>query len=249
MDTTQTIKAILTLSCISLAGISLFIKGLIDLKIKRVIENISTSKIRSIAIGLVEIKGSAFAKKYFTSPLLKSKCVYYDTKIQEYKYTKKSGRYVTINSLTNGKYFYVKDDTGKVMIDSKYALIDVSTKHTYYTKDKIDNKVKTLLKEQNIDYKNFLGSNKNIRVIETLITAGQQIYVFGTAKNNYLDKNKNTTKNEDELIITKSKGNFFIVSDKKERELIQKYKWIFPLEVIGGGLLFAASIIWIISIL
>ena len=54
-------------------GIFLFFKGLIWLKQKRLIENLPTSKIRSLAMGLVEIFGEVFPaeKKILIFPMFK----------------------------------------------------------------------------------------------------------------------------------------------------------------------------------
>jgi len=53
---------------IGLVGIFFFVKGLFDLKKKRVMENTPTSKVRSVAMGPVEVKGHAYAKIEGTNP-------------------------------------------------------------------------------------------------------------------------------------------------------------------------------------
>ena len=74
-------------------GIILFVKGFFWLRTKRMIENIPTSKIRSLAMGLVEIKGSvvAYKKPLLKSPFQGKPCVWFRYMIQEYR---KSGKLV-----------------------------------------------------------------------------------------------------------------------------------------------------------
>ena len=59
------------------AGLFLFWKGFSWLKQKRLIENIPTSKIRSIAMGLVEIYGEVVPtqEKILKSPFTNKDCV------------------------------------------------------------------------------------------------------------------------------------------------------------------------------
>ncbi|MBW2968259.1 hypothetical protein KY362_07270, partial [Candidatus Woesearchaeota archaeon] len=63
-------------------GIYLFIKGFSWFRLKRMVENIPTSKIRSLAMGLVEIYGSVvlFEDKVLKSPFTGKDCVYYKYK-------------------------------------------------------------------------------------------------------------------------------------------------------------------------
>ncbi|MDI6735416.1 MAG: hypothetical protein QME42_04345 [bacterium] len=60
-----------------LIGPGLFFYGFFKLKKKRLIEDIPTSKIRSVAMGFAEIKGKARQKIPLKSPLTSADCVYY----------------------------------------------------------------------------------------------------------------------------------------------------------------------------
>src|SRR3989338_8561907 len=92
------------------AGIYLFYKGLKAVRLKHLIENMPTSKIRSVAMGLVEIYGEVIPieGKLLKSPLTNTSCVYY-------KYTVEvRGKHW--NVIKKGKCtapFYLKDETGK----------------------------------------------------------------------------------------------------------------------------------------
>ncbi|MFH1770987.1 MAG: hypothetical protein ABH828_05545 [archaeon] len=93
------------------------------MKQKQMIENIPTSKIRSIAMGLVEIKGIAepFRKKLLKSPFSEKDCVYYRYTVEEYRSSGKNSRWVTIASGQSNDFFNLTDDTGTVLVDPKGA--------------------------------------------------------------------------------------------------------------------------------
>src|SRR2546427_2615815 len=106
-------RALAVLLFLFFTGITSFIKGLGWLKEKRLIEDIPTSEIRSIAMGLVEIYGQVIAikSKVLKSPLSNNDCVYYSFKIEELRREGKSSRWVTIKSGTAENNFLVKDQT------------------------------------------------------------------------------------------------------------------------------------------
>jgi hypothetical protein len=61
-------------------GVFLFIKGLKWFRRKRQIENTPTSKIRSIAMGFIEVCGAVSpvpGQEMLKNPLLKNDCIYY----------------------------------------------------------------------------------------------------------------------------------------------------------------------------
>ena len=68
-----------------IGGLVSFYNSLKNLKKKRLFENIPTSKMRSIAMGLVELKGKIkIANETLTDPFDEKDCVYWKVKIEEY---------------------------------------------------------------------------------------------------------------------------------------------------------------------
>jgi hypothetical protein len=88
---------------------------------KRLIENIPTSKARSLAMGLVEVKGAARPKAVLKSPVTMTECVYYRYKIEKYVRSGKSSHWSVVDEGASTNYFYVEDDTGKVLADPTEA--------------------------------------------------------------------------------------------------------------------------------
>ena len=108
-----------------LAGIILIFSGFRWLKKKKIVEEIPTSKIRSIAMGLVEVKGKAKAVKEQHALLTGRKCCYYAYKVYK-RYTGKNRKQRQVIPITKGKSeepFYIHDATGKVMVEAKDAQI------------------------------------------------------------------------------------------------------------------------------
>ena len=83
---------------LTIVGIGLFVGALISFRKKRLIENVPTSKIRSIAMGLVEIYGEVIPEKdnILKSPFSQNDCIYYKYRIDELRSSGKSTHWVTI---------------------------------------------------------------------------------------------------------------------------------------------------------
>ena len=139
------------------AGIYFFFKGFKILWKKRLIQNIPTSTIRAIPMGLVEIKGNAIGKRILKAPLSKIPCVYYRyIEEQLTKDTRGNYKWIKILDVKSDIPFYLKDETGCVLVDPKDAETNLVAKYT--------------------------KMEGNIRKKEFFIIENEKIYVLGTAK-------------------------------------------------------------------
>ncbi|MCM8829401.1 MAG: hypothetical protein NC824_00140 [Candidatus Omnitrophica bacterium] len=138
------------------AGIYFFFTGFRKLWTKRLIQNIPTSKIRSIAMGLVEINGIAIPDVLLTGPYTKASCVFYHILVERLVRTQKSTQWVKELELKTDIPFFVKDDTGAVIVDPSDVETDLPLRYT------------------NIE--------NGRRYREWNIMEGEPIYVLGTAK-------------------------------------------------------------------
>ncbi len=137
----------------SVTGLYLFFKGFHILWKKRLIQNIPTSKIRSIAIGQVEIKGKAFSEKPLKSPISKVPCVYFRY-IEERLKSDSRGRMRWVRELDvkSDMPFYLKDETGCILINP----VDADTKLPLrYLKRDFDTRYK--------EY--FIGENEEVYIL------------------------------------------------------------------------------------
>jgi len=166
-------------------GITLFAR-------KRGIENIPTSRIRSAAMGLCEIHGTARALTPMVTPFSQMPCVYYEFRLVEHEGgsgarepwwrrearttfggglalaaassdgSSRTARVVTGSS--GATPFLVEDDTGAVEVDPHGAILHVSASQTF----------------RNPPFAGTLTApGANVTVHETYIPVGHPIYVLG----------------------------------------------------------------------
>lgn len=141
-------------------GIYLFFAGFRKLRRKRLIQNIPTSKVRSIAMGLVELAGKATPNLLLTAPYTKTRCVFYHVIIErlERRHGRhgSTSRWVKEFEIKTDIPFFLQDDTGSVAVDPRKAETDLPLR-----------------------YSNIEG-NKRYR--EYNIAEKEDIYVLGTAE-------------------------------------------------------------------
>jgi len=108
----------------------------------RLILDTPTSKIRSMAIGIVEIHGQVVAETLIRTPFSKTDCVFYKYEIKEYRrHTTGSGknrrttyRWETVSSGDQRVLFLAKDDTGTVLVNPEGAEFNVARRRVFYQK-------------------------------------------------------------------------------------------------------------------
>lgn len=240
----------LTLACIGgfFGGVALFFLGFRWLRQKRLIENTPTSKVRSIAMGLVEIFGSALSaeKKILKSPFTAKDCVYYSYKIEELRSNGKHTYWATIKKGNENVHFFLKDSTGAVLVDPEKAKVDVPVSFRYESRWGKDppKEVIDFLQKTGIRFESFFGINKTMRFTETMIPLKQEIYILGTAGNNPFVEDGTAKKNEQGIMIQKGRE-IYLISTKQEKDLVKGLGLRAMLGIFGGSIL---SIICLIVI-
>ena len=226
-----------------IAGIALFIKGLIMLKKRRFIENMPTSKVRSIAMGIVEIYGAVkpYEGRLLKSPLLQKACIYYDMMIQEMRGSGKNAHWVTIRSATDMIPFILEDETGKVLVDPKGSKVDFKKDLDYTTgfgNDYLPLTAKEYMKNNNLMSETFLGIGKSIKCTETIISPKDMLYILGTAGKNPYVKKATALKSEDAIMIQAGNNkNSYFIADKSEKDIVKGLKWGSIAGIFGGAAL------------
>ncbi len=114
----------------ALGGGFLVRKGFRQLRKKNMIENVPTSAIRSVAMGLAEIHGTACAEAALSAPLSGTRCHYFRYRVEEERNRSKGGKeWVTVDHGTSNVPFPLEDPTGKIQVDPQGA--DVSLQRDY----------------------------------------------------------------------------------------------------------------------
>lgn len=165
-------------------GIWSFFRGFMRLRRKRLIENIPTSTVRGMAMGIVELVGKARRAKALRGPLSGLDCVVYRYLVERYEQRGKSGSWVTI---AQGDSFYcpfwIDDGSGKVLVSPQGSELILTLSYEFKTGlgRKIPDKLIEFLNTHNIKYKTWFFTN-SLRFKEWDIFPEQMVYVLGTAQ-------------------------------------------------------------------
>lgn len=249
------IAAIVIPSIGVIIGIALFIMGFTKLKLKRLIENLPTSKVRSLAMGLVELYGKSLAKTVIQTPLRKIECVYYKIVVEKYvekrdSKGRKSGHWSTVSTEESPYHFFLADDTGAVLIDPRGAEVAIDTDHVYYfgKGHGWNSIISGYFENSSISInKTIFGNIKyKYRLSEYYIRPGEKVYILGTA-------DKIRIKSEavpdlpypllENIVVKKGKNSpIFYISDRSEKDVIKRLKWQVFGGIFGGAALFLAGL-------
>ena len=230
------IRVLLFCAAILLAGAFFFFLGLRNWRWKRLIENTPTSKIRGLAMGLVEICGSVTKplKKYLKSPFTGKDCVYYEYQIQELRSNGKQTYWATISSGTDSVPFYLNDKTAAVLVEPQGATINVP--HTYNSQTssfkQVPDKVKSFCAARNISTQSwFFGMSKSMKFVERSLPAGETVYIMGTAGDNPYVEEATAQKGVEDVMIQKGKNvPFYYITQGTEKDALKQFAW----KVYGG---------------
>jgi E3 Ubiquitin ligase len=208
-----------------LIGLVGFFIGSILFRKKRLIENTPTAKIRSIAMGLIEISGQVIPikERIFKSPFTDRECVYYKFTVEEYRSSGKNSNWVTIKNGEQRNLFYLKDDTERILVDPTSATIEARIDFEYQSglgKDPPEQVIR-FLAANNLAHEGFFGLNKTMRYRETIIVPDDTLYIMGTAGENPFNKEA-TANHVDSIMIQKGKyEKQYYISDKSEKQILK----------------------------
>ena len=232
-----------------------FYNGLKAFRFKRIVENTPTSKVRSIAMGFVEVYGEAvlFGEKLM-SPLSKNDCVYYKYKVREERGSGKNRYWVTLEEGESKSPFYLKDETGQVLIDPAGAKIDIPKGFQFRSGTLSGDPPKTVMEFLNlkgIKHDGLFGFNKGMSFEEIYIAPGDKLYILGTAGKNQNPEDLKSTTHQDSLIIQKGQRNFYYISDRPEYKIRNHLSRDATGVYMGGimGILFLGLIFFVANIL
>jgi hypothetical protein len=142
-----------------------FAMGII--RIKRVQENIPTSKTAGVSYGLAEVVGildNEDEAKLFRGPVSGALCCWYRELVQERRGSGKNAKWITIKDEIRKQPFVVEDDDGEIRVFPGQA--DIITKHTESQR------------------------SGRFRYTEWRLSPGDELYVLGKAR---LDKTRGDT--------------------------------------------------------
>ncbi len=124
--------------------------------------------------------------------------------------------------------FYLKDETGKVLVNSTGAKIDIPLDNEFKSslgRDPPDS-VKRFVKTQNVNYEGMIfGMNYTMRYRERFIETSDKLYIMGTAADNPYVEDASAEMGVEDVIIQKGRyDKYYYISDKTERALLSFLK-------------------------
>jgi hypothetical protein len=151
----------------AILGIGCFFGGFNLFLLKRRIENTPTSRIRSLAMGMVEIHGRARRQYALVSPMTQIPCVYY--RIRRYRRNERSNWKLTSDTNSGHVPFMIEDETGQVSVNPFGASVSAGEKH------------QGSAGQSNMMFGARGESDSNQRWVEETIAEGTSLYVLGSA--------------------------------------------------------------------
>jgi hypothetical protein len=244
-----------------LGGVYLFFKGFRDLTRLRLIENTPTARIRSMAMGLVEVNGVVEGRSTVRAPFSGRPCAYWQVEVAV-----RNGRrhsWSTIHRRSSGQPFFLRDDTGVALVYPQGAECHIphaveETAHGLM----LPPCYADYMKENGLWMRPVAGLS-TMRFRERMLEGGERVYVLGTAvpRAQVLTVSElqlEATGTEDvraerirsrdaEVVGTIRRGQHektFLISHQSERSLTTQLRWKAPLGLVGGPILAVFGLGW-----
>ena len=167
------------------AGIGVFFYGFRLLQRRHLILDTPFSKIRSAAMGMVEISGLAVGPYTMVAPITERECFYFRTLVWEWKQQGKNKQWVKVAGECMHVPFFVDDNTGRMLIDPRGADLDLHrdfeqefSDSFFTTKEPAPSNVRAFLARHGV------ATNNKIKVEEFCIKPKNSLFILGTLTDN-----------------------------------------------------------------
>jgi len=186
------------------AGIYLFFRGFRLLQRRRLILDTPVSKIRSAALGMVELSGLAVGPYTMVAPVTARPCYYYRTLVWEWKQSGKNKQWVKVAGECMHVPFFLDDNTGKVMVDPRGASLDL---HRDFQQEFCDSffttKEETPANVRDFLLRHGISTTNKIKVEEFCIKPKNALFLLGTlAENPGLELTSRPVRDEEATALT-----------------------------------------------
>lgn len=243
---------LLTLWCIIwiTSGLIFFIHGFKVFKKKKIIEGTPTSKIRSLPIGLVEIRGEVIPAegRIFKAPFTNEDCVYYKCVVQEEKRGRRGQRiWITVKEEEKRDYFYLRDETDLVLVDPRGAEVDLPANFEFKSGGDKEppEPVKAYLLNNNISFQDNFGNSKTMKFYEYHIAPKDKLFIMGYAGDNPFVKEGWALRGVEDIMIQKG-GEIYYISNRSEKEILSRLKKRSLMEIILGAIIIVIGVVVIL---
>ena len=145
---------------------------------KRQLENTPVSKVRSAAMGVVELSGMARLRKPQKSPLSNMDACWWNCCVQELRSNGKSTYWATIKQIGSQDLFYLDDTTGRVLVNPCGAELHILN-NTYELNAMTRTHIAPVLNGWGLNDMGWFGFEKRMRIIEQVIPDCAPLFVMG----------------------------------------------------------------------
>jgi hypothetical protein len=173
------LRAPLLATAALLGGPVLFLRGFRVFRTCQLIRNTPTARIRSMAMGLVEVKGDVAPRSGVTAPFSGRPCAYWEVDIAVRG--KRRNGWTVIHRNQSGQPFYLSDETGRALVFPHGAECRV---HVQVQEEcagwSLPDCYSEYLRDHPLGFRSIarLGT---MRFRERLLEEGHQVYVLGSA--------------------------------------------------------------------
>jgi len=227
-------------------GVALFLPGLRNMKRRKLMQSLPTSKIRSLAIGIAEIYGKVVLGKsgIMKSPFSNRDCVGVKIIIE----VEREGGLVVVKKIVLGNEFFLQDDTGMVLVNLGGAELDIPASHVFVSDPRADPyPIIPFLKKHNFfNFKDYLWVGGRLHYSESIIKPGDELYVLGRADDNPNFPEGYAKHGVQDLMMQQSHNpNIYFISTRSEKQILGKKNKKTIAQTFGGLLLIGGSLLLI----
>lgn len=236
----------------------IYYRGFRTLRTRRLIANTPTARIRSMAMGLVEVEGRVEPRSVLAAPFSGKPCAYWEVDIAVQ--ARQSWRIVHRNQ--SGNPFYLSDDTGVALVYPHGAQCRIR----FGTEERCAGLMLPPCYAEYMDaHTSMIGRLTRIghlRFRERILESGQRVYVLGTAMPRNLARvvtdgeelqatgtegpvaTRRATLDRDAVAVVRRGENesTFIVSQESEKGLMLSLGARALLQLVGGPVLTVAGL-------
>lgn len=192
-----------------------------------------TSKIRSMPMGMVEIKGKALElgdQGTLRAPFSGKECLAYRYEVKEYRRSGDDSRWETINMGTESSQIVIDDGTGQLVVNPKGADLELGELNSYRinSTDEANQHIQSFVQENSGPGGLVFENDRKYK--EWILKPGEKTYVLGYAST---EKGRN---GEYPIIKEDDRQRTFMISDKSEKKLVNSKKWKARIYSVGGVL-------------
>jgi len=167
------------------AGVYLFYRGFRMLRRKRLILNTPTSKVRSAAMGLVEVNGLAVGPYVMNAPITGLPCYYHRSIAWQWRQSGKNKSWQKVADESRHLLFFVDDNTGRLLINPQGAEMDIHRDfHEEFSTSFFSSGLDVPANVSTFLMRHGISTDKKIKVEEYCIKPKNALFIMGTLSEN-----------------------------------------------------------------